>query len=130
MSAASRAGQTSNRSWTRSIIRRAAVNSLPHRRARFHIHDDGVLQVDQIIGAVGEERLTALGAGPARGRIGRRQELRNDRRRGAKRGIVEHGQIFVHRMVGRLRRQGLTAANPALAISIGCDQARISNGDR
>jgi len=40
-----------------------------------HIQDDGVLQVDQIVGAVGEEGEPAIGSRPARGRIGGRDKL-------------------------------------------------------
>lgn len=34
-------------------------------RCRLDIHDDGVLQIDQIVGAVGKEGEPAIGSGPA-----------------------------------------------------------------
>jgi hypothetical protein len=34
--------------------------SLAHGRGRLHIHDDGVIQIDQIVGAEGEEGLSSF----------------------------------------------------------------------
>jgi hypothetical protein len=71
---------------------------LADRGRRFHIDDDGVLQVDQVVRAVGEEGEPAFRTRPARGRVGRRDELRHDRRCRAERRIIEHGKIFPHGM--------------------------------
>ena len=46
-----------------------------------------------------------MSAGPARGRIGWRQELGLDRRRRPERGIVENGQILADRKQVRVDRQ-------------------------
>ena len=64
---------------------------LPDCGRCLYVHDDGVLYVDEVVGRVGIEGLPALGAGPARGRISRRQELGHDRCRRPERGIVENG---------------------------------------
>ena len=48
---------------------------LPDRSRRFDINDDRVLDIDQIVGGVSEEGLSTMGSGPARLRIGRRDEL-------------------------------------------------------
>jgi hypothetical protein len=34
-----------------------------------------VIDIDQVVGGIGEERLPTMGAGPSRGRVGRRDEL-------------------------------------------------------
>ncbi len=66
------------------------------------IDDDRIVDVDEIVGGVGEEGLAAMGAGPSCGRIGRRDELRRDRRSGAEGGIVEHRQVLSCRSAYRL----------------------------
>jgi hypothetical protein len=78
---------------------------LAHRGRRLDVHDHRVVEVDQIVGAVGEEGESAIGAGPARRRVGRRDELGHDLRRGTERGIVQHLQILADRMVARIRGQ-------------------------
>ena len=44
-------------------------------RRSFHLDDDGVIEIDQVVGRVGEEGLPTVGAGPARRRISRRDEF-------------------------------------------------------
>jgi hypothetical protein len=98
---------------------------LADRGGRFDIDDDGVLQVDQVVGAVGEEGEPAIRSRPARGRVGGRDELRHDRGCRAERRIVEHGKIFPHGMVRRLGGLPLAARHAALAVGIGLDHAGI-----
>lgn len=61
---------------------------LAHRRARLDVHDDGMVEIDEVVRAVGEERSLASRAGPARGGIGDRQLLGRDRRRATERGVA------------------------------------------
>src|SRR3546814_12812577 len=80
-----------------------------------------MLQVDQIVGAVGEEGEPAIGAGPARGRIGRRDELGHDRRRAAEGRLVEHGQILAYGLAWIVARIPLVARRRVLAVGVGLD---------
>jgi len=59
------------------------------------------------------------------GRIGRRDELRHDRRRTSKGGVVEHRQVLVDGAAGRLRRKPFGAWDAALTVGLGLDQARV-----
>ena len=65
---------------------------------------DRVLDIDQVVGGVGEEGLSAMSAGPARRWIGRGDELGRDLGRRPERGIVQHRQILVDRPARGLRR--------------------------
>lgn len=56
-----------------------------------------MLQVDQIVGQIGEEGLPAMGGRPARGRISRRDELGHDRRRRVEGGIVPKAYVATSR---------------------------------
>jgi hypothetical protein len=49
--------------------------SLADRGGRFDIDNDRVVDINQIIGGVSKEGLSAMGSGPAGRRIGRRDEL-------------------------------------------------------
>ena len=51
----------------RDHVARRLVLGLPDRRGRLDIDDDGVLEVDEIVGGVEEMRLAAIRGGPARG---------------------------------------------------------------
>src|SRR3546814_6299957 len=84
-----------------------------------------MLQVDQIVGAVGEEGEPAIGAGPARGRIGRRDELGHDRRRAAEGRLVEHGQILAYGMAWIVGRLPLVARRRVLAVGVGLDHRGV-----
>jgi hypothetical protein len=59
------------------------------------VDDDRVVQIDQIVGAVGEEGPVTVGSGkPCRG-IGRRDRLRLYRRGCAESGVVERVEVFL-----------------------------------
>ena len=45
---------------------------LPDRDCRFDINNNAVVDIDQIVGGISEECLSAMGSGPSRCRIGRR----------------------------------------------------------
>ncbi len=98
---------------------------LAHRGGSLDVHDNRMLQIDQIVGAVSEEGETAISTGPARRRIGDRDELGGDRGRPAERCLVEHGEILAHRMAGDIGRQALAARHRALTVGIGPDQAGV-----
>jgi hypothetical protein len=66
-----------------------------------------------------------MGAGPARRRVGRRDELRSDLGRGSERRIVEHGEILVDGPAGQLGRQTFGSLDTLLPIGLGLDQAGI-----
>ena len=55
----------------RSIMRLPPSPRPADRSRRLHVDDDRVVNVDQIVGRVGEEGLPAMGAGPTCCRIGR-----------------------------------------------------------
>src|SRR4029450_1113994 len=99
---------------------------LPDRGRCFDINDDRVVDVDQIVGRVGKERLPAMGSGPARRRIGEGHELRRHPARPAKGSIVEHSQILLDRSTCGLRWEGLLSLDPLLAGGIRLDQACIA----
>jgi len=61
---------------------------------RFNIDDYRVIEIDEIVGAVGVERRLARGRGPARRRVGEVDPPGRDRRCAAERGIIEHLQIL------------------------------------
>ena len=42
---------------------------LPDRCGRFNVDNDRILNIDQIVGRVSKESLSAMGTGPARGWI-------------------------------------------------------------
>jgi hypothetical protein len=44
---------------------------LPDRRGRLNVENDRILHIDQIVGGVGKESLSAMGTGPACGWISR-----------------------------------------------------------
>ncbi len=79
----------------------------PHGGGRLDIDDDGVLQVDQVVGGIGEEGRPLVGGGPARGRIHRRDELGRHRRGRAERCVVQHRQILVDSPARRVGRQAV-----------------------
>lgn len=84
-----------------------------------------MIEVDQIVGAVGVERRFARGRGPALRRVGEVDPLGRYRRRTAERSIVEHFQILAHRASDHFRRQALLAWHRTLAMDIGADEARV-----
>src|SRR6187455_3633346 len=50
------------------------------RRRGLNVDDDSGLQIDEVVGRVGEERRAARGSGPACGGVGERDALRSTRR--------------------------------------------------
>lgn len=99
---------------------------LPDRAA--DLDDDGVIEIDQIVGGIGEEGLALQGSGPLRRRIGAGDELRLGLAGRAPGGLVERVEILAHRAAGpgeivpvdRLGGFGRT-----LLVGIGLDQAGI-----
>src|SRR6478736_3474882 len=79
----------------------------------------------QIVGGISEECLSAMGSGPSRCRIGRRDELGHHIGRSAEGLIVEHGHIFFDRPSGRFWWQPLLTLAPLLPIGIRLDQTGI-----
>ena len=98
---------------------------LPDRGGRLHIDNDRVLGIDQVVGRVGEEGLSAMSAGPARRRTGRRDETGRDLGRRPERRVVQHRQILVDRPVRVLRRQALVAVDALLPVGIRLDRTGI-----
>ena len=78
---------------------------LSHRGRRLDIDDHRVIEVDQVVGAVGIEGRLARRRGPARRRVGEVRSLRRDWRRTTERSIVEHIQILTHGASRRFRWQ-------------------------
>jgi hypothetical protein len=101
---------------------------LPDGATGLDIDDDGVVEVDQIVGGVSEEGVALQGSGPLRRRIGARDELRLRLAGRAPGGFVEGVEILADRAarpgeivpidrLGRFRR--------ALLVGVGPDQAGI-----
>ena len=89
------------------------------------VDDDGVLQVDEIVVAVGEEGEPAIGTCPARRRVSGRDELRRDRRRRTEGSIVEHRQILAHRVTRIIGRLPRVTWDRVLPVGIGLDHGRV-----
>ena len=98
---------------------------LAHRGARFHVHDDGVVEIDEVVGRVGVEGRPAMRAGPARCRIGRRQILRHHRCRCIRCAVVEKGQILAHRTAISVQRHAVAARPADLTMGVRADQAGV-----
>ena len=84
-----------------------------------------MVEIDQIVGGVGEECLTAMRTGPARRRVSWRDELRRHLSRGSEGGIIEHGEVLIDRATGRLGFRSLRSFDALLSACIGFDQAGI-----
>jgi hypothetical protein len=97
---------------------------LAQRRGDFNVNDHCVVKVDQIVSGVGEVGGALVSAGPTRGAISRRDELRNDRRRASENRVIQHRQILVDCAV---RRCPDTPSAPGTAPPVGVsrDQAGI-----
>jgi hypothetical protein len=74
---------------------------------------------------VSEEGLSAVGSGPARRRIGRRDELWRNLGRRTKRSVVENGQILFYGASRGLWRKSLLALYTLLPVRLRLDQASI-----
>src|SRR6201993_4330112 len=99
---------------------------LPDRRCRLNIDNDRILNIDQIVRGVSEERLSAMGAGPACCWISRKDELGNDLGRGPKGRIIQHGQILLDGTAHGLWGQPLLALDAVLPVRVRLDQAGIN----
>ena len=99
--------------------------SLTDGGADLHIDDHGISQIDEVVGAVGEEGLRAMGARPACRWISRRLIFGRDGRRRSEGHLVEHLQILPNSMIDDIRREPLCAGNAALAIGVGLDQTGV-----
>ena len=97
---------------------------LTHRRRGLHVDNNRVLHIDQIIGAIGIHRRPAPGSGPARRRIGWRDELWHDRRGAAKSRIVESSEVLRDRAVG-LGIELIGRFDAALAMRVRDDNAGV-----
>ena len=83
------------------------------------------VQIDQIVGAVGEEGPVAVGAGEPCGGIGGRDRFRLHRRRRTEGGVIERVEVFLRRPVCRIRRRPLREAHLRIAAGIRLDQRGI-----
>ena len=94
----------------------------------FHIKDDRVIEVDQVVRGIGEEGVPFERSRPLRGRVRRRDELRDALARCAECGIVERRQILA-RGTARVRSNvggvPFAARERTVLVSIGGDEARI-----
>ena len=79
---------------------RGADFGLADGAARFDIEDDRVVGIDQVVGGIGEEGMALVGAGPLSGWVRSRDELRRDRARCAKGGLVESGKVLQYGPTG------------------------------
>ena len=80
-----------------------------------------MVDVDQVVGRIGEEGRPAVRRGSPRRRIGRRDELGRHLARCAERGIVEHGEIFLDRAAGRILWQARGTLNAGTVAGLGPD---------
>ncbi len=92
---------------------------------RLDVDDDGVVEVDQVVGGIGEEGRSLVGAGPPRRGIRWRDELGRDLRRRPEGGVVQHRQILVDSSAAASAGRPVLARHAALTIGIGLDQAGI-----
>jgi hypothetical protein len=92
-----------------------------------HLDNDGMIEIDQVVGRVGEEREAAVCRGPPRGRIDRCEILRCDGRRRTKGRIIQYRQILLNRATRSSWTQSFRALHPALAVSISLDQTGIDS---
>ena len=76
---------------------RGADLRLPDGSAGLDIDDDGMVEVDQIVGGIGKEGMALVGAGPLSGWIGPRHELRLHLAGRAPGRIVERVEILPDR---------------------------------
>ena len=89
------------------------------------IDDHCVLEIDEVVGGIGEEGALAACRSPARGRIGHRQLLGRHLGCAPEGRIVEHGQIPPNGMGGGRVRQINRLINGMLAVYICAHAAAI-----
>lgn len=89
--------------------------------------DNRVVGIDQIVGGIGEEGMALVGAGPLRGRIGRRDELGCDLAGRAEGCIVECRQVLANRPAGiDIIGSPLVTRDRALLVGVCGDQAGVN----
>lgn len=98
---------------------------LADSRGRLDIDDDRMFEVDQVVGAVGEEGSLVRRGGEARGRIRWRQILRLDRRRVAEGRIVECFEVLADSTALRARRQTIGRQHRLWPADVGSDETGI-----
>jgi len=101
---------------------------LPDGPARLDVDDDGVIEIDQVVGGLGEQGVSLYGSCPLRRRIGPGHELRLDLARCPPGGIIERVEIFLYRPPGLghgFPVDGLRPFRRALPVGVGPDQAGI-----
>src|SRR5580658_10327152 len=96
---------------------------LPDGGRRFDIDNDRVIEINQIVGGIGEECQATMGTGPAGGWVGWRQVFWRNLRRGAKGSIVEDSEILINGPARHLGWKPLKSFHSFLAIGVGLDQA-------
>jgi len=98
---------------------------LADRGGRFDIDNDRVVDIDQIVGGVGKEGLSAMGSGPTGRRIDRRDELGRDFGRRSESSVVENSQILLNSPTCSFRRKPFLTLDPVLPAGVRLDQAGI-----
>jgi hypothetical protein len=100
--------------------------ALADRRRGLDIDDHRMIQVDQVVGAVGEAGRPGLGGGPARGRIRQRDVFGRDRRGRAEGRVVQDRQILLDSPPGGLGRQACGAVDSGpVPAGVGADVAGV-----
>ena len=89
---------------SRQHVAHGADFGLPDRCGGLHVDDGRIVQIDQVVGAIGEEGSVPAGSGEPRGGVGGRDRLRFYGRCGAKSGAVERVEIFLRRSAGAIFR--------------------------
>src|SRR5450755_72743 len=100
-----------------------------------HVHDDPRLQIDEVVGRVGEERRAAWGGSPACGGIGERDVLRSRWRIGRVSGTVTRRVVLLEgcevlanragRTVSLVPVDDLGARHSPSSVGVGLDDAGI-----
>jgi hypothetical protein len=96
--------------------------------AGFDVDDHGMVEINQIVGRIGEEGMAFVRACPLGGRIRSGDELRFDRTGRASGCIIERVEILAHRPARRRHRfpiHPFGRAGRALLVGIRLDQAGI-----
>lgn len=96
-------------------------------RRRLDIDDDRVVDVDQVVGRIGEEGRSTVRGGPPRRGIGRRNELRRHLAGRPERRVVEDRQILLDRTPSRFRWQARSALDAVAVAGVGLDQAGVNS---
>ena len=107
---------------------RRADLSLPDRAACLDIDDDRVVEIDQVVGGVGEERVSFEGACPLRRRVRAGDELRSGLAGGTPGRLIKGIEILSDGSARERHRfpvDILRGFSGALLVGIGFDQAGV-----